>query len=308
MTVSGWGVLEHARQFALRGEAFALATVVWRQRPSSGKEGCRALITADGAVHGWIGGACAEPVVIREARRALESGESRLLLLGPSDELGDVRAGVTAVPISCQSEGSLEIYVEPVLPTPHLYVVGDSPMVRALVEIARAVDWRAELGSDTDDVASGMDERSLVVVATQGRNDEAALQAVLRARPAYVGLVASARRGAAVLGYLADRGVAAEQLDRIWVPAGLDLGSTAHREIAVAIMAELVRLRAAGEFAPAPHTAEKAESIDPVCGMTVDIAGAERFDHAGMTYYFCRPGCRDAFERNPEAYLKEAAC
>lgn len=299
--------MEQARRFASRGEAFALATVVWRQRPSSGKEGSRAVITADGTVHGWIGGACAEPVVIREAKRVLESGEPRLLLLGPAAELGDPRHGVIAVPVSCQSEGSLEVYVEPVLPAPHLVVIGDSPMVHALVAMAGAVDWRAEARSDTDDVASGVDERSLVVVATQGHNDEAALQAVLAARPAYVGLVASATRGAAVLGYLAERGVAAEQLDRVRVPAGLDLGGTAHREIAVAILADLVRLRAAGEFPQTLSAVAEAEAIDPVCGMTVDTAAeTERFDHAGTTYYFCRPGCRDAFARDPGAYLKEA--
>ena len=123
--MNGLGVLERMSELARSGQTFALATVVWRQGPSSSKQGSRAIITADGELHGWIGGACAEPVVIREAKQVIADGNARLLLLGSPDQFGTaVPEGMTVVPISCQSEGALEIYIEPVLPVPHLVIVG----------------------------------------------------------------------------------------------------------------------------------------------------------------------------------------
>ena len=316
-----WGVLEEAGELARRGEAFALATVVWRQGPSSGQQGARAIITADGELHGWIGGACAEPVVIREARSRDHRGRAAAAAARAAGAVRRRRAvrwpgrgarGMTFVPISCQSEGALEVYVEPVLPTPHLVIVGRSPMAQTLADLARALGWRAELLDGPDFTAADADESAIVVVATQGHGDEEAIEQAVAARPAYVGLVASPKRGEAVLGYLADRGVPQDLLDRVQVPVGLDLGHTTHREIAVAILAELVQLRAAGQVsggAPARSGKEKvgeperagrgkpAEAVDPVCGMTV-AAGRSSFplEHEGVTYYFCCAGCRQAFE------------
>jgi xanthine dehydrogenase accessory factor len=300
--MAGWDVLAEAGDRARRGEAFALATVVWREGPSSGKESCRAIVTEDGELHGWIGGACAEPVVLREARQALAEGTPRLLLLGTPERFGTVPDGMTVVPISCQSEGALEIYVEPVVPAPHLVVAGRSPLAHTLVALAGALDWRAELS----DTLETVDEHSYVVVATQGHNDEEALERALTRNPAYVGLVGSRKRGEAVLGYLADRGVAADRLARVQVPAGVDLGAVAHREIAVAVLAELVRLRAAGRPVPVVERVVE-DAVDPVCGMTVERRDPVEFE--GVAYHFCCAGCRAAFERNPAAYAKkESRC
>ena len=327
--MDGWDVLEYARELSLRGEAFALATVVWRRGPSSGKQGYRAVISTSGQVHGWIGGACAEPIVVREARHALVEGVPRLIFLGTPDELekAAMREGMFFLPMSCQSEGALEIYIEPVQPKPHLVVVGRSPMVETLVQMAQTIGWRAVLvdadGGSAEDhplaerVVSGLDfkeagvdGRSLVVVATQGHHDEEAVEQALLAGPAYVGLVGSRQRAASVLGFLADRGLSREVLDRVKVPAGLDLGKVTHREIAVGILAELVQLRAAGELVAgegAVEVPEVEEGIDPVCGMTVEVASARHtFDHEGTTYYFCCPGCRKAFEKDPTSFLDSA--
>ncbi len=339
--MDGWGVLERASELARSGQAFALATVVWRQGPSSGQLGSRAIITAGGEVHGWIGGACAEPVVIREARQVINDGEPRLLLLGTPDQFGEtVPEGMTVVPIACQSEGALEVFIEPVQPAPRLVIVGRSPMAQTLAALADALGWRTALLDGSGFSAADADEHSMVVVATQGHGDEEAVEQAVLARPAYLGLVASQRRGAAVLGYLADRGLPKDQLDRVRAPAGLDLGRTSHREIAVAVLAELVQLRAAGEIAggtagagatsagatskggsradhgqraaaagdQAGHAplAAPAEATDPVCGMTV-VADASSYplEHDGVTYYFCRVGCRRAFEADPAAYVKK---
>src|SRR5580658_7730481 len=256
----------------------------WPQGPSSSKQGSRAIITADGELDGWIGGACAEPVVIRAAQQVISDGNARLLLLGAPDQFGTaVPEGMTVVPISCQSEGALEIYIEAVLPVPHLVIVGGSPMTHTLAELARALDWRTDLLGTGDFAAGCADERSMVIVATQGHGDEDMIERAVAMNPAYLGLVASRRRGEAVLGYLADRGVPREELGRIRVPAGLDLGRTTHEEMAVAILAELVQLRASGALAdvPAPRSQPRAglklaasnselklaEAVDPVCGM-----------------------------------------
>jgi xanthine dehydrogenase accessory factor len=320
--MDNWGVLEQAGELTRRGQAFALATVVWRQGPSSGQQGARAIITAEGELRGWIGGACAEPAVIREAQQVIATGEARLLLLGTPEQFGAaIPDGMTVVPIACQSEGALEVYIEPVLPAPHLVVVGRSPMAHTLADLARVLGWRATLVDGPDFTAAQAGERSMVVVATQGHFDEEAVEQAVAARPAYLGLVGSQRRGQALLGYLAERGVPQDQLDRVRVPAGLDLGRTTHQEIAVAILAELVQLRASGALAPGPAAAELAaparpaadrygSSTDPVCGMTVAAGASGRpLEHDGVTYYFCSGGCRRAFEDNPAAYVKrETRC
>jgi xanthine dehydrogenase accessory factor len=309
--MEGWDVLDRAGELSRRGETFALATVVWRQGPSSGQPGSRAVITAGGEVYGWIGGACAEPVVIREARRVIAERKPTLLLLGASDQFGRgggaLPDGMVAVPISCQSEGAMQIYVEPVTPIPHLTVVGRSPMAHTLAELARALGWRSDVRDGSQFSADELTAASIVVVATQGHGDEDAVERAVTADPAFIGLVASRRRGEAVLGYLADRGVSRERLDRVRVPVGLDLGRTSHREIAVAVLAELVQLRAAGRLLPSesgPAPAPPAEMTDPVCGMTVQIDPANHpYEHDGVTYYFCCAGCRKAFAKDPHAYL-----
>jgi xanthine dehydrogenase accessory factor len=320
--MEGLGVLEEMGELTRRGEAFALATVVWRQSPSSSQPGSRAIITADGKLHGWIGGACAEPVVVHEAQQVMAEGTARLLLLGTPEQFGAaVPDGMTVVPISCQSEGALEVYIEPVLPLPHLVIVGDSPMASTLASLAGALGWRTDLIRGPDFSTEHADERAMVVVATQGHGDEDVLERAVAARPAYLGLVGSRRRGATVLGYLEDRGVPKAALDRVRVPAGLDLGSTTHQEIAVAVLAELVQLRASGalaRIAPSSGSARQAGSegtrsgaraapvIDPVCGMPVSADSSRPVRHEGVDYYFCCAGCRQAFDQDPDAYVKSA--
>jgi xanthine dehydrogenase accessory factor len=311
-----------ATELSDRGEPFVLATVVWRRSPSSGKAGATALITGDGRVHGWLGGACAEPTVVREARRAIEEGTPRLLFLGPPEELpGHERDGVVAVPIACQSEGAMEVHVEPVLPQPQLVAIGRSPAAIALTGLAAAMGWRSLAVDDGGDPAdhpsaertlltldltdAGVDERSFVVVATQGHYDEAALEQALATPASYIGLVASQKRADSVLGYLRDRGVADEDLARVHAPAGIDLGTIPSEDIAVAILAEIVQLRAAEQLRPAVVETPIAthEEIDPVCGMTVDVASARfRTVYLDRTYYFCSAGCLASFEADPVAY------
>ena len=291
-------ILRQAARLHEEGRAFALATVTWSRGPSSGKGGSKAIIHPDGRVEGWLGGACAAPTVVRHALEALGDGRARVLMLGE----GDRRPGVTDVAMACDSEGSMEVFVEPVLPSPHVIVVGSSPMTDTLRRIAEVVGWRAEVVTEVEDVGRA-GERSYVVVATQGHFDEPALEAALATPASYVGLVASQKRASSVFAWLRERGAGESALARVHAPAGVDLGSTTHEEMAVSIMAELVAFKAAGAGAQGVWVVIPPQAVDPVCGMLVDVATAGFVSHhAGEEVYFCAAGCRSAFESDPAAY------
>ncbi len=283
-------VITAAARLAAEGRPHALATVVRVVRPASARVGDRALVGEDGRVQGWVGGACSEPAVVREALRALADGEPRLLRIAPAGSGGE-GADVVVAESSCASEGTVEVFVEPRLPAPLVGVVGESPAAATLAELARVVGWR---------VARDVDERAdAVVVATMGRGDEDALLRALSVETGYVALVASARRAVAVLDALRTRGVDEEALLRVRSPAGLDLGPVSQAEIAVAILAELVAWRHDRGRAPLSLP----EAVDPVCGMTVNgLAASERAVHEGVEHLFCCSGCRTAFLAEPERY------
>lgn len=290
-------VLVRAGRLAAEGVPFVLATVVSVERPASARPGDRALVTADGELYGWVGGACSEPIVVREALRALTDGEARLVRIGPAGRAADGAGPETVVAASsCASEGVLEVLVEPQLADPLLAVVGGSPAAETLARLAPEVGWRVTREPSADATA--------VVVATMGHGDEEALAAVLEHGVGYVALVASARRAAAVLATLRASGLDEESLARVRSPAGLDLGPSTQPEIAVAVLAELVAWRHSRATVPgAPEVA-----VDPVCGMEVAMDGArETAVHEGRTFYFCAAGCRSRFEAEPARYLDVAA-
>jgi xanthine dehydrogenase accessory factor len=284
--------LSEAARLSAAGEPFALATVVSVQRPASARRGDRGLVTAEGTLFGWVGGACSEPIVVREALRAVADGEPRLVRIGPAGTPG--AEGVVCAESHCASEGVVEVLVEPQLPGPLLAVIGDGPAARTLVELARTIGWR--VGADA--VAA-----DAVVVATMGTRDEEALKEALVGRAGYVALVASAKRAGVVLDALRAGGVDEESLARVRSPAGLDLGPCTQEEIAVAVLAELVAWRHSRPLASAPPF----EGVDPVCGMTVAVEGAISAEHDGQTYVFCCEHCRLAFLAEPARYLETAA-
>ena len=291
-------LLARAAHLQEEGKAFALATVTWVRGPSSGKGGSKAVIHPDGRVEGWLGGACAAPTVVRLALESLGDGASRLLMLGEDD----YRQEVAKAAMACSSEGAMEVFVEPILPAPHLMAVGSSPMTETLRRLAEAVGWRAEAVTEVEEIGRA-GAGAFVVVATQGHFDEPALEAALAGPAAYIGLVASEKRASAVLAWLRERGAADEALARVHAPAGLDLGPTSHEEIAVSVLAELVAFKAAGGGRRAAPAALPPQAVDPVCGMSVDPASA-RFAAAyeGGQVYFCAAGCQSAFESDPAAY------
>ncbi|HET8741490.1 MAG TPA: XdhC family protein [Gaiella sp.] len=287
-------VLVEAGRLAAEGRAFVLATVCAVRRPASARIGDRGIVTADGKLVGWVGGACSEPAVVREALRALAEGTTRLLrICPPGSSVGE--EGVVVAESSCTSEGTVEVLIEPQLPQPLLAVVGESPAAVTLRELAVAVGWRV-----TSDLGAGAEA---VVVATMGRGDPVALDAALATPAGYVGLVASAKRAQVELGALRERGLDEETLARVRSPAGLDLGPLTQPEIAVAVLAELVAWR----HARGPLGGQPVEALDPVCGMTVAVtAGTPSVEHAGTTYWFCCPGCATTFAGDPARFLASA--
>ncbi|HEU5083777.1 MAG TPA: XdhC family protein [Acidimicrobiales bacterium] len=315
-------VLEEAAALVAARQPFVLVTVVGRRAPSSGRTGGRAIVLPDGTVRGWIGGACAEPTVLAEARASLGSGETVLLRLGEGGPAPDMGEHVHHVAMACESDGALDILLEPVVPAVRLVVVGRSPAVDALAAMGAALGWDPVVVDEGGDPASHAnpsivrtkldldtvvtDPACAVVVATQGHYDDLALAAALATPAGYIGLVASARRAATVREHLRDDGHDDAALARIEAPAGIDLGSTEHVEVAASVIADLVRRRAAGELALDGGAAPAAPTmaIDPICGMTVDPAEAKYHSlHDGTDFWFCASGCKRAFDADPEAAL-----
>ena len=225
------------------------------EAPISGKPGDKAIILADGSLHGWIGGGCTQPVIIKEARKALDDGSPRLVRITPTASEVFVE-GITEYPMTCYSGGALDIYIEPIMPRPQLVVLGHSVVAQALVRLGRVMSYRvvvhapgatAELFPDADVFYDTFDltgltqtPQTFVVVSTQGHGDEEALEAVSQLDVPYAAFVASRRKAAQVVANLEARGVAADQLASIRTPAGLDIGARLPEEIAVSVLAEVV--------------------------------------------------------------------
>jgi xanthine dehydrogenase accessory factor len=335
-------LLELANDLARRGEAFALAVVVARRAPISAQVGDTALVTQNGEFHGWVGGSCTRPTVIAEVKKALLDGRPRLLALGPDPETL-ARPGVLVFPMSCHSGGSVEIHIQPVLPRARLLVYGMSPTARALSRLGLAMGHDvvacdefadasafpgAVIVTDPNQIRIERGSAPLfAVVATHGEWDEKALMAALAHEPDYLGVVASAKRFTAIRSFVSTV-MPNASLARVKNPAGLDIGAVSAEEIALSILAEVVKEQRATPSAEEPRatlgrdaarapaarklrlaqTAAPAEQRDPVCGMMVRVEGAAfHLSHAGTEFYFCCGGCRDRFAATPARYLAGAA-
>ncbi len=310
-------LLALAAALAAREERFALVTVVRREAPSSARVGDSALVTAGGDYHGWAGGGCTRSTVVREALRAIVDGEPRLLSLSPEPAQA-LRPGLVSLPMTCDSGGTVEIYVEPVLPVPRLLLFGSSPAVRVLARIGHAMGYRVEaVDPDADKVdfpdadvvraelaPDAFPQGAYVVVATMGERDLEIIDAAVAHAPAYVGVIASRKRFEPLRDALLAQGVARDAIERIAAPAGLDIGARTPEEIAVSIMAQIVEHRRAGARQRREEPAAPArEALDPICGMSVTVAGARHTAEAGgRTWFFCCAGCRTRFLADPERY------
>ena len=271
-----------------REEPFVLATVVAYKSPQSAKPGSKAIIKPDGSMLGWIGGGCVQPIVLREAKQALQTGSPKLLTISP-DEPRDDWKGVQSFRMTCEGGGSLEIYLEPFLPKPQLVIVGSSPVAEMVAQLGTLLDFKVV--TDTDLI----NESSYVVVATMGNRDEEGLLAVIGTRPKYLGLVASRKKSEALFEYVRETGASDEDIAVITCPAGIEIGSETLPEIALSVMAEIVRVRRASSEA---QLVVENVATDPICGMTVDIETAKYSSVIdGKTFYFCCLRCKETFDR-----------
>jgi xanthine dehydrogenase accessory factor len=311
-------ILEQAQRLRDERRPFALATVVAARQPTSGSPGARAIVLPDGQLEGWVGGHCARPTVIRQGLDALAEGTSRLVVLSPeARETSQPAAGVVRVPMLCAGQGELQVFVEPFLPKAAFVVVGESPVARALTRFATLLNfevWACDpaadmetfpeadrLVSSLDALAPQLTERNYVVIATIGEYDEEAARVALASPASYVGLVASKTRLASVRAYLKEHGVSEERIAALKRPKGLPGLAVVPEEIAFSVMAEMLEIRRQriGMLGAAPAP-ERAEAIDPICGMTVDVATARyTSERDGQTYYFCGAGCKAAFDTRP---------
>jgi xanthine dehydrogenase accessory factor len=317
--------LQKTRELMAQGTSFAVATVVHCLPPTSGKPGDKAIILADGKLWGWIGGGCAQPVVAKEALKALADGKPRLVRISPSPDASE--EGIVDYTMTCHSGGAMDIYIEPVLPRPHLVILGRSPIAQALARLGSVVGYAISVVVG-DEVAEPLPDieviqsqdynldrakvtgRTFIVVSTQGEGDEEALEQALKTEAAYIAFVASKTKAEKVFDYLKTQGVAAEKIKRVQAPAGLAIRAKSPEEIAVSILAQIIQVRGQGQEAAAPAKSSAAlpiinsEARDPVCGMSVNPSKARhKSEYEGTAFYFCCAGCKQAFDRKPQRYL-----
>lgn len=302
---------------------FAVVTVVRSAKPTSAVVGSKALVDPNGHMFGFVGGQCTQSLVVSQALECMETGESRLLLITSDESQIRVNEGVTVKPMTCHSEGTVELFIEPRLPKPTLLVIGDSPIARYLLTMGEHLNFNVKslslehISSDGSPdinlmkvkVQQMLKPGSYVVIATMGLYDEESIRALQGIELSYAGLVSSPKRKAKILDWVKDQGLSEQFCSFISAPAGLDLGAVEPSEIAITILAEIIQYRRNKKLATVklePQVPARVEAVDPVCQMIVDMNKTLfKAEYQGKEYGFCCPHCRQAFLKDPESYLKE---
>jgi len=315
--------LSKANELLAKEEPFAVAVVVRFEAPISGKPGNKAIIQADGSLWGWIGGGCAQPVVVTEALRSIADGQPRLIRISPS---ASPERGIVDYTMTCHSGGTLDVFIEPVLPKPHLLILGRSAVGQTLCRLAKTIGYVVSVAApgadrehfpDADEVRTDFDlrqmkitPRTFTVVSTQGESDEEALQSAIGVASGYIAFVASKNKAAKTLADLKNRGLPSDRLTKVRAPAGLDIHASSPEEIAVSILAEIIHMRKTTGSETCTNTelpAVAQTAKDPICGMTVNaISTKYKSKYAGGMYYFCCDGCKQMFEKDPAKYALRA--
>ena len=318
-----------------KNEPFVTATVVRREVPSSGKSGDKAIIDKFGKMTGWIGGGCVKGIILKEADDAIKTRRSRLVKVGKS--LSTLKQeGVVDYKMTCMSEGTVEVFIEPVLPSPHLVVIGKTAIAKALVRIAKSAGFRitvvaADITPQTfekvDELITqiSLDQLKLassssIVVCTQGDQDEEALEQALQKNCSYIGFVASRKKKSGVFEYLIQQGMDPKKLDTVRSPAGIDIAAKRPEEVAISIMAEIIQVHnnkpqleesfidtGLNVNAANEHDIKPSYYINPVCGVPVDKNSPKHIiEYQGEKVYFCCDGCKVKFEAEPARYMTKA--
>ena len=314
--------IRRASELEKEGKPFAIATVIDTIAPTSAKPMAKAIITSDGKMEGWIGGGCAQDTVIEEALECIQEGMASVIRLSPEKSIDGNLTYKKEIFLTCESGGTLEFHIEPVLPMTKLAIYGNTPTVSALAKLGLFLDFDVIVFSnDTTEIEldhkiTKINKFSIVedgpcmaVVATQGNGDLSGLKAAINSKPEYLSLIASKKKSKSLLDRLKKQGFKSGQIASIKFPAGLDIGAVTPEEIAVSIMAELVQSRRASSRRESINIETKNKQSDkekdPICGMYVDPLTADYSSfYENITYYFCCGGCKDKFEEEPSSYIQ----
>jgi len=304
-------------------EAYATAMIVRRRTPSSGKPGDQAVITSDGQIHGWIGGGCTRGIVLKEALLSMQDRKPRLVVISPVKRNSDF-PNTKIYSMTCQSGGEVEVYIEPVLPKPHIVVFGNSHIGMSLAKLAKAMDYRVDVVQSAVDknvypTADNLfaikefeigeaHKNSYAIVCTQGEGDLESLATALNMNAQYLAFVSSPIKAQAIYTDLRTQGVTFDKLKTIKSPAGMDLGAKLPEEVAISILAEIIH-----KFRKENKNASEGEALaipndefymNPVCNIPINKSTAKYvLEHAGEKVYFCCDGCKVSFEKHPEKYI-----
>lgn len=320
-----------------KGADFAIAQVVDRIAPSSGKVGDKAIITETGELIGWIGGGCVRGIVIKEALEVIRTKRHCRVRISPEGGAKQT-SNTKEYVMSCQSKGTLEVMIEPVIPQPELIVVGKSNIARKLVEMASAADFRVTVMATDADVqmfpsAHSVSEKvdfstlksltnTYIVITTQGEDDERSVKKALESPVNYVGFVASVRKSEDIKTYLTNSGISKARISQLRSPVGLDINAKLASEVAISILAEVIadfrsEKSSSVSCCDNPKGSKKetdtvvndqfAEDyyINPVCNVPVSRENPKHIlTYAGEKVYFCCDGCKISFENDPDKYIK----
>jgi len=300
--------------------AYATAVIVRRKIPSSGKPGDKAIITADGHIHGWVGGGCTQGIVLKEALLSIQEGKPRHISITPTANKNE-DLYTKSYSMTCQSGGEVDVFIDPVLPKPTIHLFGISHIALALSKIAIAANYPVicvgnqadkSIFPEVDHFMSTDDftevEDAYIVVCTQGLNDEISLLTATRSNPAYLSFVSSRKKANAIFNYLRKEGVSFDQLKTIKTPAGIDIGAKLPEEVAISILAQIIQhSRQVKEQQPIQINNED-YYINPVCQIPVQKSAAKHIvEHNGEKVYFCCDGCHASFTQSPESYLQNVS-
>ena len=321
-----------------KGANFAVAQVIDRIAPTSGKVGDKALILETGELIGWIGGGCVRGIVIKEALEVIRTKRYRRVRISPEGGTSE-SANFKQYVMSCQSEGTVEVLIEAVIPQPEVLIVGKSNIARKLASLASAADFRVTvMGRDADAQTFPMAHKVLdhvdftpykhftnryILVATQGEDDDQSVLRAMQTSAPYVGFVASRKKAAEVKAFLKKEGVPEDRVEQLRSPVGLDIKAKLASEVAISILAEIIaHFRTGNLFEIAesktalPEVADSRETeaagkfeeeyyINPVCQVPVSKQNPKHvLEYKGEMVYFCCDGCKVAFEKNPSQYIK----
>lgn len=324
--------IENIHRLIKKNEAFAIATVVRRDAPSSGKTGDKAIVNKLGEIIGWVGGGCVRGIIIKEAEDAMKSGKARLVRVGKTLVNQTKEGGVVDYKMTCQSEGTVEVFIEAVLPKPHIIIIGKTEIARSLSKLAHYSGYKITgVANDADlQTFEKVDElithinlqdvktssATIIIVATQGESDETALMEAMKKERAFLGFVASRKKIATVKESLLQMGCSKKDVDTIVSPVGLDINAKKADEVAISILAEIIQHQNSENNTTGFSEYDKGTNangqiskpvyyINPVCGVPVDTNNPKHIIvYKDQNVYFCCDGCKIKFEAEPEKYIK----